>query len=151
MCRVKYYSIVIGPRSDGHGLAVFCRERKRSSVAVELFSFRAVILLEAPKSFLILTVTTQQNILSVLRLAKPELEKKYRISRLALFGSYSRNTANENSDVDLMVEFYQPPGILFIDLADELEEMLDHKVDLVSRKAIKPSYFQHIQPQLIYV
>lgn len=96
-------------------------------------------------------MTTQQNILSVLRSVKPELERKYRVSRLALFGSYSRNAANENSDVDLMVEFHQPPGILFIDLADELEEILDRKVDLVSRRAVKPSYFEHIQPQLIYV
>jgi predicted nucleotidyltransferase len=96
-------------------------------------------------------VTTQENILSVLRSKKPELEKKYHISQLALFGSYSRNAAQEGSDVDIMVEFHNPPGILFIDLADELEEMLNHKVDLVSRKAIKPAYFQLIQPQLIYV
>jgi len=115
------------------------------------FKFYKLIFLEAQKSFLILTVTTQQNILSVLRAVKPELEKKYRVSRLALFGSYSRNAANENSDVDLMVEFHQPPGILFIDLADELEEILEHKVDLVSRRAIKSSYFQHIEPQLLYV
>ena len=96
-------------------------------------------------------MTTQQNILSILRSAKPALEKKYNVSGLALFGSYSRNTAVEDSDVDLMVEFNKPPGILFIDLADELEELLNNKVDLVSRKAIKPAYFQHIQPQLIYV
>lgn len=78
-------------------------------------------------------------------------EKKYNISRLALFGSYSRNTVVQDSDVDLMVEFNKPACILFIDLADELEEILGNKVDLVSRKAIKPAYFQHIQPQLIYV
>lgn len=96
-------------------------------------------------------MTTQQNILLILRSAKPELEKKYGISRLALFGSYSRKTPGSESDVDLMVEFSKPPGILFIDLADELEELLNNKVDLVSRKAIKPDYFRYIQPQLIYV
>lgn len=96
-------------------------------------------------------MTTQQNILSILRSAKPEMEKKYGISRLALFGSYSRNAAGSESDVDLMVEFNQPPGIRFIDLADELEGLLNNKVDLVSRKAIKPGYFAYIQPQLIYV
>jgi predicted nucleotidyltransferase len=96
-------------------------------------------------------VTTQQSILSALRLAKPGLEKKYSIKTLALFGSYSRNEANPSSDIDVMVEFTESPGILFIDLADELEALLHNKVDLVSRKAIKPGYFTHIQPQLIYV
>lgn len=94
---------------------------------------------------------SQQNILSLLRSAKPELEKKYGVSTLALFGSYSRNTAIDSSDIDVLVEFNRPVGIRFIDLADELEELLNHKVDLVSRKAVKPRYFQHIQPQLIYV
>ncbi len=93
----------------------------------------------------------RQKILSTLRKAKPELEKKYCVKTLALFGSYSRNEAVPESDIDVMVEFTKPIGIRFIDLADELEEILLHKVDLVSRKAIKPKYFLHIEPQLIYV
>ena len=50
-----------------------------------------------------------------------------------------------------MVEFSEPIGIRFIDLGDELEEILKQKVDLVSRKPIKPKYFEVIQPDLIYV
>ena len=94
---------------------------------------------------------SQTEILSALRSAKPQLEKKYAVKTLALFGSYSRNEALPGSDIDVMVEFNKPIGIRFIDLADELEELLHHKVDLVSRKAVKPKYFLHIQPQLIYV
>ncbi len=96
-------------------------------------------------------MTTQQNILSALRSAKPELEKKYPIKAIALFGSYSRNENTTDSDIDVMVEFKEPIGIRFIDLADELEDILQHKVDLVSRKGIKPHYFQAIEPELIYV
>lgn len=71
---------------------------------------------------------------------------------LALFGSYSRNTAIPGkSDVDVMVDFSQPIGLAFVDLADELEELLRMKVDLVSRGGIKPKYFAVIQPDLIYV
>ena len=71
---------------------------------------------------------------------------------LALFGSYSRNEAvTGNSDVDVMVDFSQPIGITFIDLADELEQLLQLKVDLVSRGGIKPKYFSVIEPDLIYV
>jgi predicted nucleotidyltransferase len=42
-------------------------------------------------------------------------------------------------------------GIKFIDLADELEQMLQNKVDLVSRNGLKPKYYQAIEPELIYV
>jgi uncharacterized protein len=94
----------------------------------------------------------QQIILATLKTAKPLLEKKYAIRNMALFGSYSRNTAVPgSSDIDVLVEFSQPIGIRFVDLADELEELLHHKVDLVSRKAIKPKYFKAIEPELIYV
>ncbi len=93
-----------------------------------------------------------KHIITILQEAKPLLQKSYGFISLALFGSYSRNTAIAGkSDIDVMVEFSEPIGIRFIDLADELEEILKHKVDLVSRKAIKPKYFKVIEPDLIYV
>lgn len=71
---------------------------------------------------------------------------------MALFGSYSRDTANQyTSDVDVMVDFPQPIGLAFVDLADELEDLLQLKVDLVSRGGIKPKYFCVIEPDLICV
>jgi uncharacterized protein len=93
-----------------------------------------------------------QHIIALLKEAKPLLQKSYGIKSLALFGSYSRNTAVAGkSDIDVMVEFSEPIGIRFIDLADELEKILEHKVDLVSRNGIKPRYFNVIEPELIYV
>lgn len=97
-------------------------------------------------------MANRQTILAALKKAKPSLEIKYGVKDLALFGSYSRNTAIAGtSDIDVMVDFLQPIGITFIDLADELEQLLQQKVDLVSRKAIKPKYFNVIEPDLIYV
>ncbi|MBI1781580.1 MAG: nucleotidyltransferase family protein [Sphingobacteriales bacterium] len=94
----------------------------------------------------------KQMILTLLKNIKPSLEKKYGVKELALFGSYSRNEAKPGtSDVDVMVEFSQPIGLAFVELADELEDLLQMKVDLVSRKAIKPKYFALIKSQLIYV
>jgi len=93
-----------------------------------------------------------KHIINILQQAKPSLQKNYGIKSLALFGSYSRNTAvSGKSDIDVMVEFSQPIGIRFIDLADELELILKNKVDLVSRNGIKPKYFNVIEPDLIYV
>lgn len=94
----------------------------------------------------------KQEILLTLKNSKPEFEKKYGLKALALFGSYSRGTqVTGTSDVDVMVEFNEPVGIEFIDLADELEALLKLKVDLVSRNGIKPKYFKVIEPELLYV
>ena len=86
-----------------------------------------------------------------LKLLKPSLVSKYHLSELGLFGSVVRDDFSFESDVDIMVDFSQPIGIEFIDLADELESKLKRKIDLVSRKGIKPEYLNAIQSELIYV
>lgn len=70
---------------------------------------------------------------------------------MAVFGSISRGDNNDKSDIDILVDFTEPIGIDFIDLADELENILKHKVDLVTRNAIKPKYFAQIKDELQYV
>lgn len=94
---------------------------------------------------------TSQEIKNTLQSAKPGLLGKYPIESLALFGSYARDEANEQSDVDILVEFNGSIGWQFLTLADELEQILGLKVDLVSRKGVKPHYFEYIQKDLIYV
>ena len=68
-----------------------------------------------------------------------------------LFGSFSRDEADEKSDVDILVEFSSPVGIEVIDLGNYLERILNQKVDLVSRNGIKPQYFKQIKGDLKYV
>ncbi len=94
---------------------------------------------------------TLQEIKSDLMENKQRLCAKYPIKALAIFGSYARNEQTESSDLDLMVEFNDKIGIQFIDLADEIENYIGLKVDLVSRKGIKEKYFQAIKSDLIYV
>ena len=86
-----------------------------------------------------------------LKLVKPELVSKYHISSLGLFGSVVRNDFTNDSDVDIVVEFSEPIGIEFIDLANEIELLLKRKIDLVSKAGIKPGYFQAIEPEIVYV
>lgn len=76
---------------------------------------------------------------------------KYPIESLALFCSYSRNEHNLHSDVDVLVEFNGDIGIRFIDLANELEEILGCKVDLVSKNGVKEKYYQVLKKDLKYV
>jgi len=86
-----------------------------------------------------------------LELIKPSLMSRYYVSELGLFGSVVRNDFSGESDIDILVDFSQPIGIEFIDLAEELETRLKRKVDLVSKKGIKPQYLKTIQADLIYV
>ncbi|MCX6198664.1 MAG: nucleotidyltransferase family protein [Bacteroidetes bacterium] len=94
---------------------------------------------------------TREEILATLRAYKPELMKKYPIQSLALFGSYARNEATEESDIDVMVEFNGNIGIGFIRMALELEDVLKNKVDLVSAGGVQEYYLQEINKDRIYV
>jgi predicted nucleotidyltransferase len=82
---------------------------------------------------------------------KPELVKKYPIATLGLFGSIVRDDFTADSDIDIIVDFNGKIGIEFITLADELERILNRKVDLVSRGGIKQRYLDVIDPQIVYV
>ncbi len=75
----------------------------------------------------------------VLRDYKSVLEKKYHVHTLGIFGSYIHNEQTGGSDLDILVDFSAPISLFeFIDMEDELSELLHIKVDLVSRNALKP-------------
>ncbi len=79
------------------------------------------------------------------------LEVKYKVKKMAIFGSYVRGDQNEESDIDILVEFKEPVGFLFIHLADYLEEILGENVDLLTTDAIKPNRWKYIMEELSYV
>lgn len=62
------------------------------------------------------------------------------VNRAYLFGSFSRNDADNNSDVDILVELdhQQPIGLRFFTYQDDLSEILKKKVDLVSEEGLSP-------------
>ncbi len=81
------------------------------------------------------------------RLAVEELCRKYRVTRLEVFGSAAGGSFDpERSDIDFLVEF-QPGSNLgpwmanYFDFRDELEKLLGCKVDLVMELAMKNPYF----------
>ncbi len=66
------------------------------------------------------------------------------VKKAYVFGSYARDEANKDSDIDIMVEldYDQPIGMKFFSFQPELEDLLNMKVDLVTSdglsKYIKP-------------
>lgn len=101
--------------------------------------------------YYICNMTTLAEIKHLLKAHKEYLALKYNLSLMAIFGSYGRGQQTETSDVDILVDFNEPVGIEFIDLADELEKILKIKVDLVSKNGIKPQYLKQIEQDLSYV
>jgi uncharacterized protein len=96
-------------------------------------------------------MTSLAEIQGTLKNNKERLMKKYGLNFLAIFGSYGRGQQTEESDIDILVEFQKPIGIEFIDLANELEKLLKIKVDLVSKKGVRPQYLKQIEQELNYV
>lgn len=94
---------------------------------------------------------TLQEIKFILSNNKQRLFTKYPIKSMAIFGSYSRREQNDNSDLDILVEFKDKIGIRFIDLAEEIESIVGFKIDLVSKKGVKEKYLLAIDSDLIYV
>ena len=98
-----------------------------------------------------LTMKTLDQIRSILSEKKDYLFSHYPLDSLAIFGSFSRNQASEESDLDILEDVSPSIGIRFVDLGDELERILEMKVDLVSKKGVKDRYLKMIEKDLIYV
>lgn len=94
---------------------------------------------------------TRESILATLRDRKPSWMAKYPISRMGLFGSWARGEQTDASDVDILVEVDPRIGLRFVSLAEEIERELGRPVDLVSRRAVKPSRLPEIESDLIDV
>jgi predicted nucleotidyltransferase len=91
------------------------------------------------------------SIKKVLAEIKPELERRFHVSAIGVFGSFARGEQKPGSDIDIIVDFSRSIGIEFIDLADFIEGKLHSRVDLVSRKGIKHPYLQSIEKEIAYV
>ncbi len=94
---------------------------------------------------------TLEKILSTLQEHKPELQGKYPIAALGVFGSYSRGEATENSDIDIAVEITEPMGLNFVALANDIENLFDTKVDVVPKRSIKSDYLPFVERDIVYV
>lgn len=83
-----------------------------------------------------------------LRALKPKLQKQFHAESFGIFGSFVIGEQRQCSDVDIIVEFNQPVGVEFIDLADLIEKELNLPVDLVSKRGIKEKYLKAIEHEI---
>jgi predicted nucleotidyltransferase len=94
----------------------------------------------------------KKEIIEIIRSSKPELELRYGVQRLGLFGSYVREKQRKKSDIDILVKFNRDIDLFeFVDLREYLENQLNSKVDLVMESALKPNLGKRILAEVEYV
>lgn len=95
---------------------------------------------------------TRDEALRILAYQKTALLETYQITKLGLFGSYARGEQNDESDVDVLVEYEQPPSLYrLLELRDDLSELLSIKVDVVTRNGLKSRIKERVLAEVIYL
>lgn len=94
------------------------------------------------------------EIIDKLKKVKPVIEKEYSVEEVGVFGSYARGEQTETSDVDIMVALKQGHTVGLIEFAglkEFLSDILGIKVDLITKKGIKPALKKYILNEVIYL
>ena len=95
---------------------------------------------------------TLEEIKAILQKQKAHLTAKYKVKEIGIFGSFVRGEQKKNSDLDILVEFCEPVDFFaFLDLEEYLKKTVKVKIDLVSKKALRPYIGKHILKEVVYL
>lgn len=98
---------------------------------------------------------TKEKAIKLLQEKQSYLATEFGVSKIGLFGSYAKGQSGDTSDVDLIVEFERPIGFRFIELADYLENLLGHKVDVLTPAGVQNIRIErvarNISQSIVYV
>lgn len=93
---------------------------------------------------------TKHDVLDYLKEHYQEFHNKYNVEKIGLFGSYARDEATPQSDIDIFVKM-KPDMFSLIAIKEQIEEDLNTKVDIIrEHKNIKPFLLEMIQKDLVY-
>ena len=93
---------------------------------------------------------TKDEIIAFLKQNKQQIQEKYKVNSIALFGSFARDEATQNSDIDILIDM-TPSFDKFFDLKYFLEDEFKTTVDLGKEKNMRLFIKNKIQEDLIYV
>lgn len=99
-----------------------------------------------------MTAVSSEKTLQLLTASKPELARRFGVTRLALFGSTARDAARADSDIDVLVAFDGPAtSARYFGVQFYLEDLLGRPVDLVTEKALRPELRPYIEREARHV
>ena len=139
-----YFKVKKLAKRDGVSLSLKARDLIRESLVRD----QAVT---EPNTYLSANTKNSNEIKEIIRQHKEILEKKFKVKKIGVFGSYVRGEENKKSDLDVLVEFKKPVGIFaFMNLEEYLEKQIGIKIDLVSKGALKTHIGKRILKEVIY-
>jgi uncharacterized protein len=95
---------------------------------------------------------TADNIKIMIASQMKYLRENFKVKKIGIFGSYARGDNHTKSDVDMIVEFRQPIGFFaFVRLERLLSKILGKKVDLVSKRALKPAIKKDVLKEALFL
>lgn len=95
---------------------------------------------------------TRDDVLTLLRAHKATLAQRFGVTELALFGSFARDQAADDSDVDILVQFDTPPNWRqYFDAHAYLEDLLGRPVDMATHKELRAEIRPYVERETINV
>lgn len=99
--------------------------------------------------------TELETIKQKIALHKEYLKETYGVEEIGVFGSFARGDNDENSDIDIAIKINHNKAVVgffeFARMERFLEELLGRKVDLVTKRSIKPYIKERILAQMIMI
>ena len=93
-----------------------------------------------------------ESIIGKIKEHKPEIEKEFNLKAIGIFGSFTRGEERPVSDLDILVDFTSAIDLFrFLDLEERLSILTGKKVDLVSKKSLKPFIGREILNEVVYL
>lgn len=94
----------------------------------------------------------KREIIEAISPIKEKIFRKYKVKKIGIFGSLVRGEAQENSDIDVLVQFKENADLFdFLGLALFLEEKLHHKIDIVPERALRLELKDFILKEVVYI
>ncbi len=93
---------------------------------------------------------TKDSIINFLKQNKQIIQEKYDVNKIGLFGSFARDEATKDSDIDILVDM-KSSFDNFFELKYFLEDAFKRKVDLGKEKNLRLLVKEQIKKELIYV
>ena len=98
---------------------------------------------------------TKEKIIKLLQENRSFFDSMYGVKKIGVFGSYAKGQPDENSDIDVFVEFEHPIGFRFIEFSEYLEDLLGRKVDVLTPAGIRgiriARIAKDIEESIVYV
>ncbi|MYB40284.1 nucleotidyltransferase family protein [Candidatus Saccharibacteria bacterium] len=95
---------------------------------------------------------SREEVLALLRIHKATLAQRFGVADLVLFGSFARDRANEDSDVDLLVRFDErATSNRYFGTQFYIEDLLGRPVDLVTDGALRQELQPYVEREALHV